>query len=122
MKKHPSNNTETFKEKDTIFGNMVLRGTSNNKLSPHKRWRNSFKAKNPAIETYVSVQFKVPGTDYTDGPILTLSEYMENINLIKSDPDYVMTEVISNREIKKVLMTQYRDSQGINLYYTRKDA
>lgn len=121
MKKHPSNNTKTFKKKYSFFENMVLRGTSNNKLSPHKRWRNSFRVKYPTIKTYVSVQFNIPGTGYTDGPILTLDEYLENIDLIKSDPDYCMSELMDKREVKKLLMSQYRDSQGINLYYTRKD-
>lgn len=119
-KKYPSRNTKTFKKDivDRFFRNAKRTGKSNNQLSPHKRWRQSFKLQYPTNEKLVSVEYYDKETGHTGGPVLTLAEFKKNIGTIKNDPDYLGFHVFNNKTSKELNQSTYKSQQGITLGYT----
>ena len=118
MKKYPSNKTETLSKHKKWYKTKKVKGISNNKTNPHKRWRQSFKAKYPKLDVYVWVDFKVPGYDYLNGQLVSLEYYLDNREEIVNTPDFDSVRVANKAEIHKLLMSEYRNSQGIGLMYS----
>lgn len=119
VKKHPSNKTATFK-KDSfakMFGTMKAVGTSNNKLSPHKRWRQTFKLKYPKTEKLVSVEFKDELGGHVGGPVMALSDFKNQIDDIRKDPNYLGYSVFNNKATKELNQSTHKINQGITLAY-----
>ena len=114
VKKHPSNKIATF-EKDSfakMFGTFKSVGKSNNKLSPHKRWRQTFKLKYPKTEKLVAVEFQ---NEFDT--VMPLSELKKQIDEFRKDPNYLGYSVFNNKTSKELNESTHKIDQGITLAY-----
>ena len=118
-KKYPSNKTTTFDKFsfEKQFGTLKTVGKSNNQLSPHKRWRQTFKLKYPKTEKLVSVEFKDDLGGHVGGPIMTFSDFKKQINDIRKDPNYLGYSIFNNKTTKELNQSTYKIDQGITLAY-----
>lgn len=114
VKKHPSNKIATFK-KDSfakMFGTFKAVGKSNNKLSPHKRWRQTFKLKYPKTDRLVAVEFR---NEFET--VMPLSEFKKQIDGFRKDPNYLGYSVFNNKTTKELNKSTHKIDQGITLAY-----
>lgn len=120
--KHPSKKSMDLikSSRHDLFSNKKRVGKSNNQLSPHKRWRQSFKARYGSGVKLVSVNYRWydnEGTESVSGTIVPYKSFIKHKKMFTNTPDFINVEIITKKEGKILKQRTYIIDQGITLGY-----
>lgn len=120
--KHPSKKSMDLikSNRHDLFSNKKRVGKSNNQLSPHKRWRQSFKARYGSGVKLVSVNYRWydnEGTESVSGTIVPYKQFIKHKKLFTNTPEFIDVAIITKHEGNILSQRTYRIDQGITSGY-----
>lgn len=118
--KHPSNKTIAFNKKLPNLLKGKRTGKSNNQLSPHKRWRQSFKSKYAKKQKMISVNYlwyDHEGNDSITGTIVPYKSFIKHKKLFTNTPEFIDAKIINDKTGTMLEKEIYRLEQGITISY-----
>lgn len=117
--KHPSNKT-TVLNPQKFHLTTKKTGKSNNQLSPHKRWRQSYQILYPKVQKQVAVEYywyDNEGIESSAGHLVPYKDFIKHKKLYTNNPEFMQASIINKETSDSLQKELYKIRQGITLAY-----